>query len=243
MVKCSNTQYCCGTNLSCCNDASATFSIDINDVVNNYLPKPSLATTPIISLRVSDTSRVATATGSAIGYSTTASRSAAASTTTTTAVPPPDPVHTSNSKTMIIAIAIAVPIVLIILALVGWGCLERRKRKRTNVQAPGMKPPVTQMPPQQGMQGNYMQPGPFGGQQQNYQPQPMSPMMKGSPYAAVSPPAYTPPVYAEGARPTRNMSPQPSQPPQPPTVPELGGQSSTSVPTQKRGVPVYEVAG
>lgn len=108
------------------------------------------------------------------------------------------------------------------------------------MQAPAMKPPVTQMPPQQGMQGNYMQPGPFGGQQQTYQPQPMSPMMKGSSYAAVSPPAYTPPVYTEGARLIQNMSPQPQQPP---AVPELGGQSSTSVPTQKRGAPVYEVAG
>lgn len=108
------------------------------------------------------------------------------------------------------------------------------------MQAPAMKPPVTQMPPQQGMQGNYMQPGPFGGQQQTYQPQPMSPMMKGSSYAAVSPPDYKPPVYTEGARLIENMSPQPQQRP---AVPELGGQSSTSVPTQKRGAPVYEVAG
>ncbi len=106
------------------------------------------------------------------------------------------------------------------------------------MQAPAMKPPFTQMPPQQGMQGNYMQPGPFGGQQQNYPPQPMSPMMKGSGHAAASPPAYT-----EGAEFMRNMTPQPPQPPQAPAVPELGGQSSTSAPTQKRGVPVYEVAG
>lgn len=106
------------------------------------------------------------------------------------------------------------------------------------MQAPAMKPPFTQMPPQQGMQGNYMQPGPFGGQQQNYAPQPMSPMMKGSGYAATSPPA-----YSEGTGHMRNMTPQPSQPSQPPAVPELGGQSSTSAPTQKRGIPVYEVAG
>lgn len=236
MVKCSNSKYCCssGTNLACCNDASLTFSIDVTNVVNNYLPKPSLAATPTISPRVSGTSMAATATGGAIGYSTTTSRSAAAATTTTTAVPPLDLVHHSNSKTMIIAIAVAVPVVLIILALVGWGCLERRKRKRKNVQAPAMKPPFMQMPPQQGMQGNYMQPGPSGGQQQNYPPQPMSPMMKGRGYSAASPPAYT-----EGAG---HMT-QPPQPPQPPAVPELGGQSSTSVPTQKRGVPVYEVAG
>lgn len=108
------------------------------------------------------------------------------------------------------------------------------------MHAPAMKPPVTQMPPPQGMQGNYMQPGPYGDQQQAYPPQPMSPMMKGSSYAAVSPPAYTPPVYTEGARLTENMSPEPRQPP---AVPELAGQSSTSVPTQKRGAPVYEVAG
>ena len=100
------------------------------------------------------------------------------------------------------------------------------------MQAPAMRLPVTQMPLQQGMRGNYMHPGPFGGQQQNYQPQPISPMIKGSSYAPMSPPA-----YAEGAEYTRYM------PPQPPAVPELGGQSVTSVPTQKRGVPVYEVAG
>lgn len=240
MVKCSNSKYCCSqssTNLACCNDASATFSIDVTNVVNNYLSKSSLAATPTISPRVSDTSVAATATGGTIGYSTTASRSAAAATTTGTAVPPPDLAH-SNSKTMIIAIAVAVPVVLIFLALVVWGCLERRKRKRTNAQAPFMKPPVTQMPPQQGMQGNYMQPGPFGGQQQQYPPQPMSPMRKGSGYAAASPPAYT-----EGAGYMRNVTPQPPQAHQPHAVPELGGQSSTSVPTQKRGVPVYEVAG
>ena len=242
MVKCSNSKYCCSqssSNLACCNDPSLTFSIDVTNVVNNYLPKPSLAATPTISPRVSDTSVAATATtGGAIGYSTSASRSAAAATTTTTPLPSPGPDHHSNTKTMIIAIAIAVPVVLIVLALVVWGCLERRKRKRTNVQAPAMKPPFTQMPPQQGMQGNYMQPGPFGGQQQNYPPQPMSPMMKGSGHAAASPPAYT-----EGAGFMRNMTPQPPQPPQAPAVPELGGQSSTSAPTQKRGVPVYEVAG
>lgn len=80
-----------------------------------------------------------------------------------------------------------------------------------------MKPPFTQM-----------QPGPFADQQQNYPPQPM----KGGGYAAASPPAYT-----EGAG---YMTPQP---PQPPAVSELGGESSISAPTQRRGVPVYEVGG